>query len=602
MSLHRLFFFALLSMLLPLVTSAQTPSTDLNTPLPFDPNVRTGKLPNGLTYYIRHNGKPEHRAELRLAVHAGSVLEDDDQQGLAHLNEHMSFNGTVKYPHNTLESFLEEHGARFGADLNAYTSFDETVYKESLPTDQGTVLDSGIDILCEWAHNNTFDSVEVEKERGVVGEEWRMGLGAFKRIQDKQFPIILAGSQYAKRITIGLKPVIDTAHQSTIKRFYHDWYRPDLMAVVVVGDFDVDQVEKKIKALFTPLKNPPNERPRTEFPIPPHADTYVAVNTDPEMPLTVFSMEFERPGADEVTVADYRYNNLVTGLYDEMLNARIQEAIEKGEAPLTQAGVQDGAFLGHLKAFSIFALLSQDSVDAGITAVLSQVFRAEKTGFTPGELERAKKSMLSAMEKQWEERDKTKNINFAEEYIRNFLNKEPSPGIDYEYDLYKKYVDGVTLEEVNALSPKLMENASPVMTFEGPESKDYSPPTKEELLAILDKVRSEHFEAYEDKTSNAPLIASAPKSGTIVNERKLASIGVTVWQLSNGARVILKPTDFKDDEILFHAVAPGEVPARRTQNMNPLKMEIISSKTPASLDSMLRRLRKYLPVKKLQFH
>jgi zinc protease len=473
------------------------------------------------------------------------------------LNEHMSFNGTTKYPHNTLESFLEEHGARFGADLNAYTSFDETVYQESLPTDQGKVLDSGIDILGEWAHNNTFDSVEVEKERGVVGEEWRMGLGAFKRIQDKQFPVILAGSQYAVRNTIGLKPVIDTAHQSTIKRFYHDWYRPDLMAVVVVGDFNVDQMEQKVKALFTPLKNPPNERPRTEFPIPPHSDTYVAVTTDKEMPLTIFSMEFERPGADEVTVADYRYNNLVTGLYDEMLNARIQEAIEKGEAPLTQGGVRDGAFLGHLKAFSIFALLSQDSINAGITAVLSQVYRAEKTGFTPSELERAKKSLLSSIEKQWEERDKTKNINFAQEYVSNFLDKEPSPGIDYEYELYKKYINGVTLQEVNALSPKLIENASPVMTFEGPESKDYTPPTKEELLSILDKVKGEHFAAYEDKTSNAPLIASAPKPGTIVDEKKLASIGVTVWQLSNGARVVLKPTDFKDDEILFHAVAPG---------------------------------------------
>ncbi len=557
MRLPRLLFFALLSILLPLIASAQTPSTDLNSPLPFDPNVRTGKLPNGLTYYIRHNAKPENRAELRLAVHAGSVLEDDDQQGLAHLNEHMSFNGTTEFPHNTLESFLEEHGARFGADLNAYTSFDETVYQESLPTDQGNVLDSGIDILGEWAHNNTFDSVEVEKERGVVGEEWRMGLGAFKRIQDEQFPIILAGSQYAKRNTIGLKPVIDTAHQSTIKRFYRDWYRPDLMAVIVVGDFDVDQMEQKVKSLFTPLTNPPNERPRTEFPIPPHPDTYVAINTDKEMPLTIFSMEFERPSTDETTVADYRNNNIVTGLYEQMLNARIQESIEKGEAPVTNAGVQDGNFVGPLNAFTVFALLSQDSVQAGITAVLEQVYRAEKSGFTPGELDRAKKTLLSGMETQWKERDKTKNVNFVSEYVRNFLQKEPSPGIDYEYELYKKYVPGITLEEVNALSPKLMENASPVMTFEGPENKDFTAPSKDELLSILHKVQNEQFAAYEDKTSNAPLIASAPKPGKIVDEKKIPSIGVTVWQLSNGARVVLKPTDFKDDEILFHATAPG---------------------------------------------
>ncbi|HZK76737.1 MAG TPA: insulinase family protein, partial [Candidatus Kapabacteria bacterium] len=383
------------------------------------------------------------------------------------------------------------------------------------------------------------------------------GLGAFKRIQDKQFPVILAGSQYAKRNTIGLKAVIDTAHQSTIKRFYYDWYRPDLMAVIAVGDFDVDKMEQKIKALFTPLTNPPNERPRTEFPIPPHTDTYVAVNTDKEMPLTIFSMLFERPAIDETKVADYRRDFLVTGLYDQMLNARIQEAIEKGEAPLTNAGVRDGAFLGHLKAFTIFALLSQDSVQAGVTAVLSQVYRAEKTGFTSGELDRAKKTLLSQSETQWKERDKTKSGNFVEEYVRNFLEKEPSPGIDCEYELTKQYVPGITLDEVNALSPKLMENASPVVMFEGPDSKGFTPPTKEELMSILDKVKNEHFTAYEDKTSIAPLLASAPKPGKIIGEKKIASIGVTVWQLSNGARVVLKPTDFKDDEILFHAVAPG---------------------------------------------
>ncbi len=552
----RLLFFSLFSILLPLVMSAQTPSTDLNSQLPFDPNVRTGKLPNGLTYYIRHNGKPENRAELRLAIHAGSALEDDDQQGLAHLNEHMCFNGTMKYPHNTLESFLEEHGARFGADLNAYTSFDETVYQESLPTDQGAVLDSGVDILGEWAHNVTFDSLEYEKERGVVGEEWRLGSGAFKRLYDKQAPIIFAGSQYGKRNPIGLKPIIDTAHRSTILRFYHDWYRPDLMAVIVVGDFDVDKMEQKIKSLFSPLTNPPNERARTEFPIPPHSETYVAINTDKEMPLTVFSMLFERPGKDEISVADYRAN-LVSALYDQMLNARIQESIEKGEAPFTNGGVGDGPLLGHERAFNIFALLSQDSIKAGISSILSQVYRAEKNGFGSGELDRAKKMLLSSVEKQWQEREKTKNTDYVREYVSNFTDKEPSPGIDYEFELYKKYVPGITLEEVNALSPKFIEHASPVITFEGPESKDFTPPTKEELLGLLKKAKSERVAAYEDKTSDAPLLASLPKLGKVIKENNIASIGVTEWQLSNGARVILKPTNYKDDEILFHATAPG---------------------------------------------
>jgi zinc protease len=537
----------------PLAAFAQS----LDTKLPFDSEVRTGKLPNGLTYYIRHNSYPEHRAELRLVIHAGSVLEDADQQGLAHLNEHMCFNGTAKYPHNSLESFLEEHGARFGADLNASTSFDETIYKESLPTDQGTVLDSGIDILAEWAHNVSFDSAEVEKERGVVGEEWRMGRGAFERIYNKQAPIIFAGSQYGNRNPIGLKAVIDTAYRSTVMRFYHDWYRPDLMAVVVVGDFDAGQMEQKIKSLFAPLTNPTNERPRTEYPIPPHQETLVAVNTDKEMPQTIFSMMFVRQKEDETTVAGYRETELVTGLYNQMLNDRIQEAIQKGEAPFAYAGAGDGGFIGHFNAFNIFALLRQDSIQSGVKSVLAQVYRVKETGFTQTELDRAKKALLSQMEKTWNERAKTKNTDFVREYISNFTENEPSPGIDYEYTLYKQYVPGISLAEVNALSPKLLDHASPVMTFEGPENSSFTPPTKEELLGALSSVEHEHLAAYKDNVSNARLLAKIPTPGKITSEKKLASIGVTIWQLSNGARVVFKPTDFKDDEILFHATAPG---------------------------------------------
>ena len=556
MKLPRILYLAFLSVLLPLPLLAQTGAMELTSPLPFDTAVRTGKLPNGLTYYIRHNSYPEHRAELRLVVHAGSILEDPDQQGLAHLTEHMCFNGTVEYPHNTLESFLEEHGARFGADLNASTSFDETIYKESLPTDQGPILDSGVDILAEWAHHVTFDSIEFEKERGVVREEWRLGRGAFERIYRKQAPIIFAGSRYAERNPIGLLPVIDTAHLATIKRFYHDWYRPDLMAVIIVGDFNVDSMVERVKSEFSPLTNPNPERPRTEYPIPMHEQTFVAVDTDREMPQTIFTMLFERPAKEVTTVADYR-TEIVTALYEEMLNDRIHEAIQKGELRTAFAGAGDGAFLGHLKAFSIFALLQEDSVDSGVKGVLQQVFRAEQTGFDASELERAKASLLTKMGQQWNERDKTQSSAFVNEYNRNFTDQEPSPGIDYEYALYQKYVPTISLAEVNARSAQLMQNASPVMTFEGPASNKFTPPTKDQLLAILNTVKSEHYAAYVDKTSKAPLIATMPKPGKIVKETKLAPIGVTIWQLSNGARVIFKPTTFKEDEILFHAVAPG---------------------------------------------
>ncbi len=545
-----------LSTLLASPTYAQPTSMNLTDPLPLDPNVRTGKLPNGLTYYIRQNGKPEHRAELRLVIHAGSVLEDDNQQGLAHLNEHMAFNGTKRYPHNTLESFLELHGARFGADLNASTSFDETIYKETLPTDQGAVLDSGMEILSEWAHALSFDSLETEKERGVVGEEWRLGRGAQERIYMKQAPIIFAGSQYAKRSPIGLKAVIDTAHQESIRKFYYDWYRPDLMAVVVVGDCDPGKIEQEIKTLFGPLTNPANERPRTDFPVPPHQETYVAINTDKEMTQTIFSMMFKRSGTDEVTVRDYR-KQLVTALYNHMLNARIGELTQKGQAPFAFAGAGDSRFLGHLRAFNVFALLRQDSVNEGVAAVLREVYRAQRTGFGAGELDRAKRTLMSDMEKSWQERAKTKSSSLVNQYVSLFTRHAPAPGIDFEYELYKKYLPGISLDEVNATSPELIGKASRVITFSAPESKDFTPPTREELLNILSSVEAEHLAAYDDKTSNVPLMASMPKAGKIVKEKKLAKIGVTVWTLSNGARVVLKPTDFKDDEILFNAVAPG---------------------------------------------
>ncbi len=547
-------------MLLPAAVFAQQggqpSSLELTAPIPVDAAVRTGTLPNGLRYYIRRNSYPEHRAELRLVIHAGSILEDPDQQGLAHLTEHMCFNGTTEFPHNTLETFLEEHGARFGADLNAQTGFDETIYKETLPTDQNHVLDTGVDILAQWAHAVTFDSTEFEKERGVVREEWRMGRGAFERIFRHQAPIIYANSRYADRLPIGLKAIIDTAHRSTILRFYHDWYRPDLMAVVIVGDFDVDSMVREVNEVFSPLTNPPNERPRTEYTVPSHEPTFVAVDTDAEMPVTIFTMSFQRPYKAEKTVADFR-KQLVTNLYDEMLNARIEEAIQKGQAPLSFAGAQDGSDLGHLRTFNIFAMLQQDSVDAGVKDALGQVFRAEQTGFNASELDRARKSLLAKEEKAWNERDKTKSAQLVGAYISNFTDQTPMPGIENAYAMSKLLLPGITLEEVNARSAQLMQNASPVMTFEGPSAKHFVPPSSDQLLAILNDAKRAHYAAYVDKTSNAPLVAHAPKPGTIIKETALAPIGVTVWQLSNGARVVFKPTNFKDDEILFDAVAPG---------------------------------------------
>jgi zinc protease len=553
MRLTRCAFLGLL-FTLTLSFGVRAQSLDPNAKLPFDPKVRTGKLPNGLTYYIRKNGKPEHRAELRLAVRTGSVMEDDDQQGLAHFIEHMAFNGTKRYPHNTLESFLEGHGARFGADLNAYTSFDETVYKQSLPTDQGTVLDSGLDILAEWAHNLSFDSSEIEKERGVVGEEWRLGRGAEERVWMKEVPTVFYGSKYAQRNVIGEKAILDTAHQDRLIQFYRDWYRPDLMAVIAVGDFDPDKVERQIKELFSPLQNPSNERARDQHPLPPHSETLVTINSDKEYPYTNFSMMFKRPAKDEVTVGDYRHDLLI-GLYNQMLNARIQEMLQRGTAPFSFGSAGDGRFIGDVRSYSAYAMLRQDSIKEGITSLLREIYRAQKTGFSASELDRAKKTYLSALEKQWQEKEKTKNTDYVNEYVRNFLHNEPAPGIDYEYEAAKQLAPSIKISEVNALSPELLGHASRVLTFAAPESVTL--PTKEELLKIVSSVEQEKLTAYEDKTSNAPLLKNAPKAGKVVSEKKLTEIGVTEWQLSNGARVVLKPTDFKDNEVLFYATAPG---------------------------------------------
>jgi zinc protease len=526
---------------------------DLSTPLPQDPAVRTGTLPNGLRYYIRQNHKPEKRAELRLVVNAGSVLENDDQRGLAHFVEHMAFNGTKEFPKAGIVNFLESNGIRFGADLNAYTSFDETVYMLKLPTDRPVVLDSGLDVLSEWAHNVSFDSTEFEKERGVVGEEWRLGRGAQGRIFDKQLPIVAKGSKYADRMVIGLKPVLDTAHLATIKAFYQNWYRPDLMAVVAVGDFDPAAMEQSIKARFAKIPNPVGELPRTKYTIPMHAETYASVATDKEMPYNIFTFALTHPERIQKTVADYRHQ-LALSLYDQMVNARIQEAAQKG-APFAFASAQYSNFLGDLDAYSAFAMLKPDSTVAGIQAILREVYRAKQNGFNASELDRAKKTLMAGMDKTYSERAKTESGSYIREYTSNFLHNEPFPGIDYEYALYKKYVPTITLQEINGLTHELFENASPVMTFSGAEGEGV--PTESQLLAVVTDVQKENIAAYKDNVVNQPLIASLPKAGKVTAEKTYADIGVTEWKLSNGARVLIKPTDFKDDEILFSAIAPG---------------------------------------------
>jgi zinc protease len=525
--------------------------------IPSDPNVRIGKLPNGLTYYIRKNAEPKNRAELRLVVKAGSILENNKQLGLAHFTEHMSFNGTKNFKKQELVDFLEKSGVNFGADLNAYTSFDETVYQLQLPTDSMDVFKKGFQILEDWAHNVTFENEEIDKERGVVIEEWRLGQGAEERMRAKYFPVLLKGSMYADRIPIGTKENLETFKYETVKQFYKDWYRPDLQAISVVGDFDVNAVEALIKKHFGSIPKAVNPKPRTKFGIPSQKETGISIVTDPENQYNIVQVFYKQPSIPEAkTDVEYRAS-IVRSLFNTMISQRLQELVQSGEAPFVFANSSYGKLIGDKDAFILMAItMDAGKVNEALEKLLEENERVRRFGFTKGELERAKATMLSGMESVYNERDKTKSINYVEEYVRNFLTNEPIPGIAWEYDLYKKEMPGITLKEVNALISKWIKPTDRAVVIMAPESGKEKLPAQKDVLATMNMTFKDIF-AYEDKTIDEPLISTPPTSGKVTNIKMLPEVEAIELQLSNGAKVILKPTDYKNDEIVISAISKG---------------------------------------------
>ncbi|MGD0592035.1 MAG: insulinase family protein [Bacteroidota bacterium] len=548
-----LFGFLLLGFI-PIIQAQETFKPDQI--LTHDPKILIGKLDNGLTYYIRENKMPEKRAELRIAVKAGSILEDDDQQGLAHFVEHMAFNGTKDFPKQDIINFLEKSGVRFGADLNAYTSFDETVYMLQVPTDSPEVMKTGFQILEEWAHDLSFDDKEIDKERGVVIEEWRLRRGAENRVAMKHIPIELYKSHYADRIPIGKKEILESCPHDALRKFYRDWYRPDLMAVFAVGDFDKKEIETLIKEHFSDLKNPQKERERNTYPVPDHKETLVSIVTDPELTRTSVEILFKRDIHDIHTAAEYR-DLIIGGLYDAMLNDRLSELLQRSNPPFIYAYSSDGRFVGEKQAYELGASVKENSILGGLEAVLTEAFRVKQHGFTATELERQKNENLRRMEKYYKERDKTESRQFIDEYLRNFLERETIPGIEVELAMYKQFLPGITVEEINKLAEERMTHGNRVITISAPQKESVKVPTKEEVLALINKITMEKFDLYIDKVSSKPLVSQLPSPGKVVDEKKIASLGVTEWILSNGARVVLKPTDFKNDEILFSAFSNG---------------------------------------------
>ncbi len=531
-------------------------SWSLGTLLPVNPNVKIGKLDNGITYYIMKNAKPEKRAELRLAVNAGSILEADDQQGLAHFCEHMAFNGTTHFKKDQLVKYLESIGTRFGNDLNAGTSFDETVYMLQIPTDKEEILNQGFQVLEDWAHNVTFDDDEIDKERGVILEEMRLGTGAGQRIRDKQFPVIFKGSKYAERLPIGKEDILKHFKHETLKKFYHDWYRPELMAVVAVGDFDPAAIEKKIVEHFSRVPKPDHPVARPATPVPGNAQTLYTIATDPEATGASIRILVKHDPLKEKKVVDYR-RTMIENLATTMLNERLDELRQQSNPPFIGAYSYYGNYVRAKDMYTIGAQVENNGVARGLETILTEGYRVRKHGFTETELERAKTNLLRRWEEMYNERDKTNSDNFAEEDVRNFLEEEPIPGIEAEYSLHKKYTPSVTLAEVNKLAAEWFTDENMVVALSMPEKKGVAVPTEKDLADVFAAVKKKTIEPYVDKVSDKPLVVVPPNGATIAGEKKDADLGTTEWSLSNGIRVVLKPTDFKNDEILFGAISPG---------------------------------------------
>ncbi len=524
--------------------------------LPVDPNIKKGQLDNGVTYYIRQNLKPENRAELRLVINAGSILEDEDQQGLAHFVEHMAFNGTKNFKKQELINYLESIGMRFGADINAYTSFDETVYMLELPTDSLEVFENGFLVLEDWAHAVSFDDKEIDKERGVVIEEWRLGRGARARMRDKQFPVLFKDSRYAKRLPIGKKALLDTFYYDTARRFYHDWYRSDLMAVIAVGDFKVDAVEKIIKKHFNKIE--PHEKPRLRktFPVPDHEETLVTIVSDVEATQSQMAIYYKLPVTQDNTVSGFR-QLIMESLYNGLLNNRLRELSKLPDPPFIFGSSGKGRFIRSKEFYVLSTLTKDNGLPRGFEALLTEAKRVQKHGFTSSELERQKKSALRSMERANIERDKTESRRFASEYIRNFLFDEPIAGIEYEYEIYKKFINGISLAEINKLAGEWIKDSNRVITVNCPQKENIEIPTEEQILSILKSVNEKQVEPYVDDTLDEPLLDKIPVSSEIVGEKFHEKLDITEWELKNGIRLFLKPTDFKNDQILITATSPG---------------------------------------------
>ncbi len=526
----------------------------LDDPLPVSPRVKVGKLPNGLTYYLRQNAKPANKVELRLVVKAGSILEDDDQQGMAHFVEHMAFNGTANFKKHELVSYLESIGVRFGADLNAYTSFDETVYILPIPSTKPANVTQGFRVLRDWAEGVTMNGRDIDQERPVVLEELRLGKGARDRMDKVLLPKIFNGSRYAQRLPIGQEAIIKHGTHAALRRFYKDWYRPDLMAVVVVGDIDTAQAERLVKLHFAGLRNPAKPRPRFEAEISPRGATEAVVITDKEANGNSLLIRYPvRPTKESATIGGYR-DDLVQSLFTAMLGERLQELTQLANPPFMSASSAIGRLTARYEAYSASAALGKGGAAPAIEALVQENARASKFGFSVAELDRVKKNALHRFERAYKERETTDSANLVGEFIRNFLHQESIPGLENEVAYARELIPGITLEEINRYARETIPlDASKLVVYMGAANGGAPTPTSEQLLASFSAAEKVALKPRDDVKFANSLMAKPPTAGGIVGETEDKRLGLTTLTLSNGVKVILKPTDFRNDQVMISA-------------------------------------------------
>ena len=527
----------------------------LTATIPVDPQITTGRFANGLRYYLRTNKKPEKRAELRLVVNAGSILEERDQSGLAHFVEHMAFNGTKNFPKQETVKFLESIGMRFGPSVNAFTSFDETVYMLEVPTDKPEVLDKAFLILEDWAHNVSFDPAEIDKERGVITEEWRLRRGAGARMQDKQFPILLKGSRYAERLPIGDMEVIQGFKHERLKQFYTDWYRPELMAVVAVGDFDKAAIEALIKKHFESIPKSAATKLRPSYNVPDHPGTLFAIATDKEASNTSIAVYSKMPNRDQTTVGSYR-RQIVERLFSGMLSSRFSEMAQKPDAPFLGAGAGRGQFVRTAEISTLSAGVKEDGIERGLEAVFTEAERVVRFGFTETELDRQKRNIMRGLERAVAEKENQPSGPLADEYTRNFTAQEPIPGIEYEAALHARFLPEITLAEINALAKEWVPDRNRVVLVNAPEKPGLTVPDEAKLSAVIASARKD-LAAYVDTVGTQPLLDPLPTPSAVTKTAVKEAYGITEWELANGVKVVIKPTTFKEDEVVFRAFSPG---------------------------------------------